>query len=66
MYTIVDITMKHQKIINFLKELTKNNIAYIKLIAPTNDSEYIKQSLIKKVHFGYTLLAMQCVIDSSR
>ena len=33
------------------KGLTKNNMAFIKLIAPTNDSNYIKQSL-KKVHFG--------------
>ena len=35
------------------KELTKNNIAYIKLIAPTNDSEYIKQSLKKSSSWVY-------------
>ena len=29
------------------KGLTKNDIAFIKLIAPTNDSAYIKQSLKK-------------------
>ena len=35
------------------KELTKNDIAYIKLIAPTNDSEYIKQSLKKSSSWVY-------------
>ena len=32
------------------KGLTKNDIAFIKLIAPTNDSAYIKQSLKSALH----------------
>ena len=35
------------------KGLTKNNIAFIKLIAPTNDSTYIKQSLRKSSSWLY-------------
>ena len=35
------------------KGLTQNNMAFIKLIAPTNDSKYIKESL-KRVHLGCT------------
>ena len=35
------------------KGLTKNNMAFIKLIAPTNDSNYIKQSLKKSSSWLY-------------
>ena len=35
------------------KGLTKNNMAYIKLIAPTNDDNYIKQSLKKSSSWLY-------------
>jgi len=35
------------------KGLTKNNMAFIKLIAPTNDRNYIKQSLRKCSSFTY-------------
>ena len=35
------------------KGLTKNNMAFIKLIAPTNDSNYIKQSLKKSLSWLY-------------
>ena len=35
------------------KGLTKNNMSFIKLIAPTNDSNYIKQSLRKCSSFMY-------------
>ena len=39
--------------VKLFKELIKNDIAYIKLIAPTNDSEYIKQSLKKSSSWVY-------------
>ena len=35
------------------KGLTNNNMAFIKLIAPTNDSNYIKQSLKKSSSWLY-------------
>ena len=35
------------------KGLTKNNVAFIKLIAPTNDRTYIKQSLRKSSSWLY-------------
>ena len=35
------------------KELTKKNMAFIKLIAPTNDTNYIKQSLKKSSSWLY-------------
>ena len=35
------------------KGLTKNNMAFIKLIAPTNDSKYIKESLKKSSSWLY-------------
>ena len=35
------------------KRLTENNMAYIKLIAPTNDKNYIKQSLKKSSSWLY-------------
>ena len=35
------------------KGLTNNNMAFIKLIAPTNDSNYIKQSLKKSLSWLY-------------
>ena len=38
------------------KGLTKNNMAFIKLIAPTNDSNYIKQSLKKSSSWLYSIL----------
>ena len=44
---VVDSNNDSPEDVQIYKGLDKNDIAYIKLIAPTNDAEYIKQSLKK-------------------